>query len=305
MRIVSLLASGTELVAALGAGDELVGRSHECDHPPWVTRLPALSRPTFAVDGTAGEIDRRVRDKLRAGEPLYEVDEPALAALRPDVVITQTHCEVCAVGPEALARRRPGLPRQRVATFTGGTLEGVLADFLAIAAVIGRAAGGRRAGGAAARRPGRAGARARPCSPRPARRLPGVDRSPLRHGQLGPRADRPGRRREPAGRRRRPLPRDRLGGRAGRRPRRADHRPLRLVPPAHAGRDARLRPPAPASRDLRAVRARAAATSPTATSTSTAPAPACSRPSTCLAEMFHPDRFGRRHEGQDYRRYPG
>ncbi len=69
-----------------------------------------------------------MREKLRAGEPLYEVDEPALAALRPDVVITQTHCEVCAVGPEAL----PGAggrrcSRQRVATFRGGTLEGVLA----------------------------------------------------------------------------------------------------------------------------------------------------------------------------------
>jgi iron complex transport system substrate-binding protein len=137
MRIVSLLASGTELVAALGAGDELVGRSHECDHPPWVTRLPALSRPTFAIDGTAGEIDRRVREKLRAGEPLYEVDEPALAALRPDVVITQTHCEVCAVGPEALASGGP-LRRVPVATFAGGTLEGVLADFLAIAEAIGR-----------------------------------------------------------------------------------------------------------------------------------------------------------------------
>ena len=136
MRIVSLLASGTELVAALGAGDQLVGRSHECDHPPWVTRLPALSRPTFDIGGSSAEVDARVRAKVRAGEPLYQVDEAALAALDPDVVITQTHCEVCAVGPEALGSGPR--PRQRVATFRGATLEGVLADFQAVAAAIGR-----------------------------------------------------------------------------------------------------------------------------------------------------------------------
>src|SRR6185295_6311312 len=101
MRIVSLLASGTELVCALGAGDELVGRSHECDDPPWVTeRLPALSHPTFDVTGTSADIDARVRAKLRAGEPLYEVDEARLLALEPDLVITQSHCEVCAVSPD-------------------------------------------------------------------------------------------------------------------------------------------------------------------------------------------------------------
>jgi iron complex transport system substrate-binding protein len=148
MRIVSLLASGTELVCALGAGDQLVGRSHECDHPAWVRRLPVLSRPTFDIDGPAGEIDRRVREKLRAGEPLYRVDEAALAALAPDVVITQTHCEVCAVGPGALAgaaaHAPPALRRERVASFQGGTLEGVLADFERVAAVIDRADAGRR-----------------------------------------------------------------------------------------------------------------------------------------------------------------
>lgn len=144
MRIVSLLASGTELVCALGAGDELVGRSHECDHPPWVARLPALSRPTFDVTGSSGEIDRRVREKLRAGEPLYQVDEAALAALRPDVVITQTHCEVCAVvrrpgdgGGEQLRRER------RAVALRTGTLAGVLQGFEELAAVIGRAEAGR------------------------------------------------------------------------------------------------------------------------------------------------------------------
>src|ERR1700730_5736710 len=102
-RIVSLLASGTELVCALGAGDRLVGRSHECDHPPWVKELPAVSRPTFEITGSSREIDERVRSRLNAGQPLYEVDEAAIAALAPDILITQTHCEVCAVSPADLA----------------------------------------------------------------------------------------------------------------------------------------------------------------------------------------------------------
>jgi iron complex transport system substrate-binding protein len=139
MRIASLLASGTELVCALGGGDDLVGRSHECDHPPWVTALPVLSRPTFDVTGASGDIDRRVRAKLRAREPLYQVDEAALAALRPDVVITQTHCEVCAV-------TRPGgeLHRERAVALRSGTLAGVLEGFQEIADLIGRGEAGAR-----------------------------------------------------------------------------------------------------------------------------------------------------------------
>jgi iron complex transport system substrate-binding protein len=143
MRIVSLLASGTELVCALGAGDQLVGRSHECDHPGWVTRLPALSHPTFDIQGTSAEIDRRVRGKLRAGLPLYEIDEARLEALQPDVVITQTHCQVCAVSPAT-----PGCEsrrsRKNVVALQTGTLEGILQAFSEVAAVLGRAPEGER-----------------------------------------------------------------------------------------------------------------------------------------------------------------
>src|SRR5438552_2033825 len=141
MRIVSLLASGTELVCALGAGDELVGRSHECDHPPWVTGLPALSRPTFDVTGSSADIDRRVREKLRAGEPLYQIDEARLDALEPDVVITQTHCEVCAVSPHTPGCRPA---RQRAVALETGTLEGILRAFADVAAVLGRPEAGAR-----------------------------------------------------------------------------------------------------------------------------------------------------------------
>jgi len=134
MRIVSLLASATETVCELGAGDDLVGRSHECDHPEWVRRLPSVSRPTFDIGGSSADIDRRVREKLAAGAPLYEVDEEALAALAPEVLLTQTHCEVCAVTPGNVA---PGLCRRPVATLRTGTLQGILDGFVEVARVLG------------------------------------------------------------------------------------------------------------------------------------------------------------------------
>jgi len=144
MRIVSLLASGTELVAALGLGDRLVGRSHECDHPEWVKRLPALSRPTFDITGSSGEIDARVRERLRSGAPLYEIDEAQLAALAPDVILTQTHCEVCAVSPADLVHGIAAkLERHQVVALSTGTIEGILDGFTHVAEVLGAAAAGR------------------------------------------------------------------------------------------------------------------------------------------------------------------
>src|SRR5258707_11599805 len=71
VRIVSLLASATEIVCALGAGEMLVGRSHECDNPKWVRRLPPCSAPAFDVSVSSGEIDTEVRRRLRSGGPLY------------------------------------------------------------------------------------------------------------------------------------------------------------------------------------------------------------------------------------------
>lgn len=138
-RIVSMLASGTELVCALGLGERLVGRSHECDFPEWVRRLPQVSEPTFPIDGSSAEIDRAVRTKLRAGEPLYRVDEARLLELAPDVLITQTHCEVCAVSPADLVHRLPAtLSRRPVVALSGSTLSAVLAGFIEVAQVLGR-----------------------------------------------------------------------------------------------------------------------------------------------------------------------
>jgi iron complex transport system substrate-binding protein len=96
-RVVSLIASATEIVCALGARDLLVGRSHECDFPPDVTRLPALTEPKFLVTGTSYDIDSRVKAILQEGLSVYRVDAETLEALRPDIIVTQDHCEVCAV----------------------------------------------------------------------------------------------------------------------------------------------------------------------------------------------------------------
>ncbi|HVR64058.1 MAG TPA: cobalamin-binding protein [Polyangia bacterium] len=141
-RIVSLLASGTELVVALGLGDRLVGRSHECDHPAWVRRLPAVSRPTFDITGSSAAIDQRVRERLHAGQPLYEIDEAALEALAPDVIITQTHCEVCAVTPADLAHGGSRLRREPVVALRTGSLQGILDGFMEVAVVLGAADAG-------------------------------------------------------------------------------------------------------------------------------------------------------------------
>jgi iron complex transport system substrate-binding protein len=96
-RVVSLIASATEMVCALGARDLLVGRSHECDFPPDVTRLPSLTEPKFPVTGTSYDIDARVKAILQEGLSVYRVDPEKLQALRPDIIVTQDHCEVCAV----------------------------------------------------------------------------------------------------------------------------------------------------------------------------------------------------------------
>lgn len=97
MRVVSLIPSATEIVFALGQGAALVGRSHECDFPPDVRRLPAVTAPKFPLDGTSYDIDAKVKAIVAEGLSLYRVDPAALDALRPDVIITQSQCDVCAV----------------------------------------------------------------------------------------------------------------------------------------------------------------------------------------------------------------
>jgi iron complex transport system substrate-binding protein len=96
-RIVSLIASATEIVFELGLGEFLVGRSHECDYPIAVLDLPCCTRPRFDCSGDSREIDRLVKQSLRDALSIYEVFDDVLEALQPTHIITQTQCEVCAV----------------------------------------------------------------------------------------------------------------------------------------------------------------------------------------------------------------
>jgi iron complex transport system substrate-binding protein len=110
-RIVSLIASATEIVCALGMQDHLVGRSHECDFPAIVKSLPQCTSPKFNVEGTSYEIDQRVKAVLQEALSVYRVDADRLEALQPTHIITQSQCEVCAVSLKDV--------EQAVCEFTG------------------------------------------------------------------------------------------------------------------------------------------------------------------------------------------
>ena len=131
MRVVSLLASGTEIVCALGAGESLVGRSHECDRPRWVSRLPACTRPTFDVTLTSGEIDAEVKRQIAAGEPLYDIDAVRIDELNAGVLIAQVHCDVCAVTPDD-ARQAGADAGRTIVALQAGDIEGIYGDIRAV-----------------------------------------------------------------------------------------------------------------------------------------------------------------------------
>src|SRR3954451_3862030 len=107
MRIVSLLPSLTELVCALGRGGDLVGVTHECDFPPGVERLPHLTRSRIPASASSGAIDAAVAEQ---GGSLYELDGDLLARLRPDLILTQEQCDVCAVNEATVRRGAAALP---------------------------------------------------------------------------------------------------------------------------------------------------------------------------------------------------
>lgn len=138
MRVISLLASGTEIVCALGAGKRLVGRSHECDNPAWVRDLPRLSEPAFDVTVPSKAIDAEVNRRIRSGEPLYLLENARIGELAPDLVITQAHCEVCAVSPGDLERSGCLVSgAAQVMALTAGSLEGVFEGMQRVADALG------------------------------------------------------------------------------------------------------------------------------------------------------------------------
>ena len=98
--VLSLLPAATEIIYSLGRGNLLVGRSHECDYPLEVKNLPFCTKPKFNTDGTSNDIDARVKSLIQKALSIYYLDEKKLSDLKPDIIITQTQCEVCAVSLE-------------------------------------------------------------------------------------------------------------------------------------------------------------------------------------------------------------
>jgi iron complex transport system substrate-binding protein len=134
-RIVTLLPSATEIVCALGFEDQLVGRSHECDYPPSVTRLPALTEAKFNPEGTSAEIDQRVKKIVADALSVYRVDAARLRELRPEVIVTQSQCEVCAVSErdvEAAVAEFLGA-RPRIVSLAPYSLDDVFTDMQRVA----------------------------------------------------------------------------------------------------------------------------------------------------------------------------
>lgn len=140
MRICSLLPGATEIVAAIGLSDSLVGISHECDYPPSVKGTPVMVQPLIESDCASSEqIDHRVREILAAGQRLYQLRESAFLEARPDLVISQDLCDVCAITPHDLQRAIQTLPQQpRLLTLNPTTLEDVIKDVERVAEAVQR-----------------------------------------------------------------------------------------------------------------------------------------------------------------------
>ncbi len=138
-RVVTLLASATEIVAALGRLDALVARSHECDWPEEVLRLPACTEPKIDVGAPSRDIDTGIRRLVENGLSVYRVDGAALRALAPDVIVTQTQCEVCAVSEReleaAVADWLEGRPK--IVSLSAVALDGIWRDIEGVATALG------------------------------------------------------------------------------------------------------------------------------------------------------------------------
>src|SRR5258708_1151625 len=139
-RIVTLLPSATEIVCALGFEDQIVGRSHECDYPTSIKRLPALTQPKFDPEGTSAQIDERVKTIIRDALAVYRVDADALRTLKPDLIVTQAQCDVCAVSlrdVEKAVGAGVGGPPPKIVSLAPYSLGDVLNDMGRVALALG------------------------------------------------------------------------------------------------------------------------------------------------------------------------
>jgi iron complex transport system substrate-binding protein len=139
LRIVSLIASASEIVSSLGLSRFQVGRSHECDFPPEILALPICTSPAFPTDGSSAEIDQRVKERVASALSVYEVSREMLDALQPTHVITQTQCRVCAVSLEDVERALTGwvTSRPKLVALEPNALADVWSDIQRVAASCG------------------------------------------------------------------------------------------------------------------------------------------------------------------------
>lgn len=144
LRLLPLISSATEIVHALGLGHFQVGRSHECDYPPEVSRLPVCTWPNIAVDGSSAEIDRLVKERAAAAASIYEMNTGLVRELRPTHIFTQTQCKVCAVSLGDVERAmRAGLDADvHVVALEPYALADLWRDILRVAEACGCAARG-------------------------------------------------------------------------------------------------------------------------------------------------------------------
>jgi iron complex transport system substrate-binding protein len=126
VRVVSLVPAGTEIAWALGAGSDLVAVTHDCDFPAAVRSLPRVTRSSIGVGATSRAIDTAVREAAERGESTFHLDADALAGARPDVLLGQTLCDVCAVTVSQLPQTID--PPPAVVPLDGDSLEGIFAD---------------------------------------------------------------------------------------------------------------------------------------------------------------------------------
>jgi iron complex transport system substrate-binding protein len=139
MRIVSLVPSATEMLFALGLGEELVAVTHECDFPPQVEELPKVTRNALPPGLGSGEIDAAVKERTLQGESIYELDTELLASLEPDLIVTQALCAVCAVSYDDVRSIAQELEsRPQVVSLDPSTVGEVLGDARTLAELTGR-----------------------------------------------------------------------------------------------------------------------------------------------------------------------